>query len=829
MANGNDDCTSLDQGGIRFYDNYVPTLKVGDYLINVTQEVNPTNTTPAIDDAYASSQFFSVQGPRYTLPTSDLFSVFPPPNSQGVFDQYLPNVVLNQPELPWERNIFSDAAAQQTPWLALLLFISGEQIDGQSTLLAPQDGNSSATMITTIPAADLYANNTGDGILWPNIQAEWYESQDYLQQTLCTVIDISPQAFAALIPSRSDLQYLAHVRQVDPSSKDSEVLSINGDGWYSVVVGNRLPDAPPSANEPGQLNIVHLVSLEGFEDYIAGSAAIPAGITRVRMISFKGWTFTCLPELGASFKELANGLLTDQKGNAKSTSFILPSNQPGDSTAETAYAYQVIQNGYVPLSYQTRQGEQTFAWYRGPFSPIPVQNFISTMQQTAEDPSGWQPFARASDAIIYDKNYGIFDVSYGVAWETGRLLALSNSYFGQQLLDWERKGHNLIDLILERQTQLPSSAQIDPDNPDATMEQALLDQIDSYAVTGDFMTYLVTQFSSEIAPQFAGQPPASQPPFPPYATLPSPVPSPQTLEDLLTESDVQNLVLEQGGQELESITNWLAQLYLLNGVPFENLVPNQDMLPKESVRFFYVDSNWLDAMIEGALSIGIESSRDQMYQDLMKELIWNTTFSAAQQVRNNLLGTWAQQTPPGSSTPFDQGALSGMLLRSALVSGFPGLEIDAYMQTVSNNSPNPDLTTQIPLLRMERLSSDVMLCLWPAVPAVVTIGEPHEGVTFGFEDPPTGEGYYLYLRSVDPSNYGPQMSGSQYEINAESGFINSNRVIAITAGGGLVSTISSLLPSTPTINVRDFAMEMTKVPEQIVLAAQSHAPPPPSD
>src|SRR4051812_1607618 len=94
----------LDQGDIRFYDNYVPTLGEGDYLVNVTQRFNPHGTT--IDDCFAASQVFSVQGPRYALPPGEVYSVFPPDNGQGVFDQFLPHVVLSQRELPWENNVF---------------------------------------------------------------------------------------------------------------------------------------------------------------------------------------------------------------------------------------------------------------------------------------------------------------------------------------------------------------------------------------------------------------------------------------------------------------------------------------------------------------------------------------------------------------------------------------------------------------------------------------------------------------------------------------------------------------------------------------------------
>ena len=810
----NDDCTSLDAGDIRFYDNYVPTLGVGDYLINVTQQVNPKNT--AIDDRYAASQLFSVQGPRYSLPATDIFSVYPPANSQGVFDQFLPNVVLTKRELPWERNIFGDKdPAQQTPWLTLLLFVAGEQIGGQDALL-PLPGQQAAndpTMSANIRLGDLFIHENEEGILWPNLKAERYESasKDYLTRTICSVIDVSAPAFTALIPSKSDLRYLAHVRQVDSTSKDTQVLGINGEGWYSVIVGNRLPDAPAGSNSPGKLNIVHLVSLEGFEDYINGKA-LPPDIKRVRMISFKSWTFTCLSESGESFSELMNGLLKDSEGNAKSTSFSLPLNQPADDLDATQYAYQAIQNGYVPLSYHTRLGEKTFAWYRGPFSPVPVKNFISTTQQSAEDPSEWKAFDRASDAMVYDKKYGIFDASYGVAWETGRLLALSNSHFGNELLAWQRKGHDLIDLILERQNQLPSLARLDPNNPDPSKEKALVDLIESYTLSDDFIINRTRQLLDEL-----GAPPPPGPTQMSYTAMPPPVANPQTLQDLLTQPDVKDLVGTLGGRELDSITDWLAQLYLLKEVPFENLVANAALLPQESIRFFYVDTNWLDALVEGALNIGIQSSRDAFYQALMKDFIWNTTFSSVQQVRENLLGVLAEETATASTPPFAQGSLSGMLLRSAVVSGWPGIHIHGFAKTLAN-SAGPDTSSQIRLLRMERLSNDVMLCLWPAVPALVTIEEPHEGVTFGFDD------YNLNLRSLDRSSYGMPTSG--IVINAQqANLIDSNRVVKIKSPDGLVDKITSALPNSPVVNVRDFAVQMIKVPEQAVFTAQSLAPP----
>ena len=57
------------------------------------------------------------------------------------------------------------------------------------------------------------------------------------------------------------------------------------------------------------------------------------------------------------------------------------------------------------------------------------------------------------------------------------------------------------------------------------------------------------------------------------------------------------------------IIEWLGQLRTLVGVPFPYIVPHEEMLPNDSIRFFHIDRNWIDAMIDGALSTGVLDSR----------------------------------------------------------------------------------------------------------------------------------------------------------------------------------------------------------------------------
>ena len=54
----------------------------------------------------------------------------------------------------------------------------------------------------------------------------------------------------------------------------------------------------------------------------------------------------------------------------------------------------------------------------------------------------------------------------------------------------------------------------------------------------------------------------------------------------------------------DDVVTWFGSLAGLHGVPFSYLVPDERMLPPESIRFFHLDPNWIDALIDGAFSIG---------------------------------------------------------------------------------------------------------------------------------------------------------------------------------------------------------------------------------
>jgi len=181
------------------------------------------------------------------------------------------------------------------------------------------------------------------------------------------------------------------------------------------------------------------------------------------------------------------------------------------------------------------------------------------------------------------------------------------------------------------------------------------------------------------------------------------------------------------------LRRFLARLRLLHGVPFSYLVPDANLLPIEAIRFFYIDRAWTDALVQGALSVGTISSADRTQLEAVYPHIRAEVDEAERTIRQ----------PRGEALlKAGSGTITGFILRSRAVSGWPNLHVRAYSRDVVADDA---LTTaaesdpsRMKVLRMERLAPAVLLVLFDGVPAVVHIEEPRQGIQFGVRiDPAT--------------------------------------------------------------------------------------------
>nr|BFE66202.1 hypothetical protein GCM10020063_107280 [Dactylosporangium thailandense] len=760
---------ALPPGAVQFYDLFRPGLEAGTYELTADQHIVGLATGTYFG---SRTQSFTVDAPRFVLDAGDVGEVYPPANSSGNFGATLPSIVLNRRTLPWERRLGDDPDA---PWLALLVLRADE--------LEPGPVLHRGTVAQFLDRSD-------PAVRPPAVAADGLSAQ--VLATEMTSLTLPRRRFTAITPTGAEARLLAHVRRTDTDTRAAGQAA--RDGWHAVVVGNRLPG-------DGSANLACLVSLEGLAAYLPGADGTPPDDADVllRLAVLTSWSFTSNTAGGGDIGRLLAGLAP------AGPEAMLP-RIPVPADAPPSAALTRLRQGYTALDYRLPTGEQTFAWYRGPFTPYPAQPLPGPVDGTPH-------YATAAEVTIYSQSDGVFDVSYAAAFEAGRLAALADRGFAVAMVNARRAAFQVVGMLQARAGS-PLFADLTPapgsGRPPGSTAADLLaaSSRDTFAqllsgAMGDRLTSMLT--SAPPAPAAPTAPAALTaaaaallPPLSPLylqGTLdgtdgmleaaPEVVPprppelDPQAafvprrpgrgggldpveqLQELLSRADVQDLLAGHArGPATDAATGWLAELALLHRVPFRHLIPDERMLPVESLRFFYLDSGWIAALIDGALSIGVEGSRDlELHRAISRPLVEIVAAKvgavrAADRGRPELAvptggagpagmgasaaaGT-ASSTPAPSGLPDIPGAperpdpgpdavrtpqrRTGLLLRSAVVAGWPGLAVEASAGG-----------EHVPLLRLDRLSDTVLLALFDRVPDTVTLTEPWHGLHFAFD------------------------------------------------------------------------------------------------
>ncbi len=193
------------------------------------------------------------------------------------------------------------------------------------------------------------------------------------------------------------------------------------------------------------------------------------------------------------------------------------------------------------------------------------------------------------------------------------------------------------------------------------------------------------------------------------------------------------------------LESFLAHLRLLVGVPFDYLVPDARLLPVESIRFFYLDRSWTDRLVDGVLAVGKLGTREQAHHEAHDQAVQSRLDNTEWHVRDLQRGreSFAEtRTKVGAAQ-----VVTGFVLRSAAVSGWPHMEVQAY-DTVLPTQPSDAArrVARIPTLRLERLSPSVLVALFAGVPRLVWLEEPHHGVQLGVKH--DGRGWFIYQRDT---------------------------------------------------------------------------------
>jgi hypothetical protein len=212
-------------GHFVLHSNVMPKLTAGRYELVSEQTGLPFTVAP-------EHTHVTVAAPRFTMPTDQILSTFPPANAEGAFGDRLPQIVLKRRTLPWERNPAGQLQPSPTPWLALVVVAEGE-----------------AQLSTATPVAQCVTPGT------PLLDAA---TDKDVEQGL--YLAVTETVVKKIFPCEEDLPLLVHVREVDIN--DTELANGDDDGWLAVVLANRLPVFDTASDKPVRY-MACLVNIEG--------------------------------------------------------------------------------------------------------------------------------------------------------------------------------------------------------------------------------------------------------------------------------------------------------------------------------------------------------------------------------------------------------------------------------------------------------------------------------------------------------------------------------------------------------------------------------------
>jgi len=219
----------------------------------------------------------------------------------------------------------------------------------------------------------------------------------------------------------------------------------------------------------------------------------------------------------------------------------------------------------------------------------------------------------------------------------------------------------------------------------------------------------------------------------------------------------------------KDVRNFLGRLSLLQGIPWYYLLPDERYLPKQSaenlpvekgsLRLFWLDKEWIECLLDGALSVGTDSE-DSRKLLLAKAMAGNYAAEVfyedvKEQVKKQITGLYApdefkQQLdkriaarnisffPNGQPMPTvaqNNWCYTGFIMRSMIIPTWVGVQIVA-------NGADPNASTEeagtnlrpLQVIRFERIAEDTIFCMCEGIIKDVTITQPPETTHFGITD-----------------------------------------------------------------------------------------------
>lgn len=335
----------------------------------------------------------------------------------------------------------------------------------------------------------------------------------------------------------------------------------------------------------------HLVSLIGVQ---SDRMAFPAQAGDVSvLVSLHSWSFQWTPSENIELEQHLKNLTNNIRPLARSEAALEnPQAKPIDSP-QAAWMKTLFANRYNTVKHRLVTEELTAAMYRGPLIPN---------RSRKTETSAIEPHSRGVNLQRFDAKSELMDISYQVAWNVGRELALDNSTF---VVEMSRLRRDILTWLNPtwKPPGLPATQSGDATEP-------------------DWLSGLSRAVKDSQAPPSSAR------------SETSPVVRSRWRVSFNTNPSTDETPL---AKVIEFVTE---NLLSLKGVPLAHLFPESNLLKDDAILTFSVDPDWIAALVDGALNIGnMQDSDDAAKLEIRRAI--NTFLTARRAAAGNDGGSGA--------------------------------------------------------------------------------------------------------------------------------------------------------------------------------------------
>lgn len=710
---------------IKLYDKMIPKLSAGEYSIETNSFLLETldkelNKQASQHIKAKDVQKFNIKGDRWRINPNDIASTYPCKNAVGDFGNDLPFITFYRKTLPWLRS----KGENHTPWMAVLLLTEKDlELTKKEITLQNKQVKKQPKLIPTIDReikefVDL--NITNPNILSNKILEESIDSDTEKLQT----IRLSPEYFTKDISEKSlysnrkeMLEYisdLCHVREVnlEHSNVDKGHTADNGikNGIKekSVIICSELPKIE-------QRYFAYLISLEGFDILKLDNN----NFTGVEVIALHSWSFTTKANGFDCFEKSVNALFieSDEKHTVSNTKELLLRESTLKNKKDLTNINDTSADGYINLKYCSANNKKSNFWFKGPLSPQKVEVDPKIINKSVTD------FSEIKTNVNTQHYY--------VAWQLGRLLALSNKSYIQAKLKY--KNHFKNSVLKEYHYLNSSIHKIKGKNLEENvllsgnyLNEEKIDIVNNIINLGlassalEFEKQAQKDDSPHEEDQFLNKNLHTKEIHSQKVSLDSVLDSYRTNNLQKTSNDKNPIInskilktSEDQSDVLDIINAYQAEILLLKHIPFYYFVNNEKTLPVDSLKFFHIDSNWMHAVIMGASSVGYCPKVDMDHEELFFNHFKSKRVQTIQRDRSTILGMNLKSLNNTQKTP-----VFGFFIRSSFISHYPGAKF------LIDDTTSP--------LRIQKYGDTILMCLFDKIPTKnIIITEADHGLRYG--------------------------------------------------------------------------------------------------